>query len=384
MGHRGRIILIAVVAVVVVLFLSAQGIVGFYTDYLWFDAIGFSGLFTGIIAAKIVLAAIFTVAFAALLFVNLLVADRLAPDVREPGPEEQFIERYQQLLGRRKVLAYLGVSVLFGLVAGVPVSGQWRSWLLFVNAKSFGITDPQFGADVGFYVFRLPFLTFVLDWLFAALVIILVITTVAHYLNGGIRLQVQGQRVTPQVKLHLSILLAALALLRAAGYWLQQYELTTSTRGVVDGAAYTDVNAQLPAIRLLALISVVAAVLLIANVWRRGWRLPIIAVGLWALVATVAGTAYPAFVQRFVVQPAESRREAPFIDRNIEATKAAMGLSEVEEVDYEIAAEADVAELEAQSESLGNVRSTTLGSSSRMLRTVASLAAMAASVGSGV
>jgi uncharacterized protein len=300
-GNRGRVIIISAVALVVVLFLSAQGIAGFYTDYLWFDSIGFTDPFIGIIAARFVLAGIFTLTFAAMLFVNLVVADRLAPDIREPGPEEQFIERYQQLLGRRKVLAYLGVAVLFGLVAGVPVSGQWNAWLLFVNAKSFGISDPQFGADVGFYVFRLPFLSFVVDWLFAALVIILVITAVAHYLNGGIRLQVQGQRVTPQVKLHLSILLAALALLRAGGYWLQQYELTTSTRGVVDGAAYTDVNAQLPAIRLLALISVVAAVLLIANVWRRGWRLPIIAVGLWAVVATIAGTAYPTFVQRFVV-----------------------------------------------------------------------------------
>jgi uncharacterized protein len=354
-GNRGRVIIISAVALVVVLFLSAQGIAGFYTDYLWFDSIGFTDLFIGIIAARFVLAAIFTLTFAAMLFVNLVVADRLAPDIREPGPEEQFIERYQQLLGRRKVLAYLGVAVLFGLVAGVPVSGQWNAWLLFVNAKSFGISDPQFGADVGFYVFRLPFLSFVVDWLFAALVIILVITAVAHYLNGGIRLQVQGQRVTPQVKLHLSILLAALALLRAGGYWLQQYELTTSTRGVVDGAAYTDVNAQLPAIRLLALISVVAAVLLIANVWRRGWRLPIIAVGLWAVVATIAGTAYPTFVQRFVVQPAESRREAPFIERNIEATKAAMGLSEVEEIPYQVGP-ADLDALEAQSESLANVR----------------------------
>ncbi len=166
--------------------------------------------------------------------------------------------------------------------------------------------------------------------------IVLIITAVAHYLNGGIRLQVQGRRVTPQVKLHLSVLLAFLALFKAAGYWLQQYKLTTSTRGVVDGATYTDVNAQLPAIKLLFLISLLAAVLLIINVWQRGWRLPVIAVGLWGLVAVVAGAAYPAFVQRFQVQPAESTKEQPYIVRNIAATRAAMNLDNVEVVPYQL------------------------------------------------
>ena len=214
----------------------------------------------------------------------------------------------------------------------MPVSSQWKDWLLFTHSVPFGQKDAEFGIDIGFYVFKLPFLTFIVDWLFAATVIVLIITAVAHYLNGGIRLQVQGRRVTPQVKLHLSVLLAFLALFKAAGYWLQQYKLTTSTRGVVDGATYTDVNAQLPAIKLLFLISLLAAVLLIINVWQRGWRLPVIAVGLWGLVAVVAGAAYPAFVQRFQVQPAESTKEQPYIVRNIAATRAAMNLDNVEVV----------------------------------------------------
>ena len=133
-------------------------------------------------------------------------------------------------------------------------------------------------------------------------------------------MQTPGQRVTPQVKAHLSVLLAALALLKGVAYWLQRYELTFSTRGFVNGAGYTDVKAQLPAINLLILISFGAAVLLIVNIWRRGWVLPVIAVGLWAFVAVVAGAAYPAFIQRFQVEPAESTKELPYIARNIEAT----------------------------------------------------------------
>ena len=140
----------------------------------------------------------------------------------------------------------------------------------------------------------LPFLTFVVDWLFASFVIILIVTAVAHYLNGGIRLQVAAPAG------HAAGQAPPLGAARPCSPWsrrpatgCQRYELTTSTRGVVDGATYTDVNAQLPALNLLILISLLAAVLLIINIWRRGWRLPVIAVGLWALVAVVAGTVVP-------------------------------------------------------------------------------------------
>ena len=187
------------------------------------------------------------------------------------------------------------------------------------------------------------------------MVIILIVTAVAHYLNGGIRLQVQGQRVTPQVKAHLSVLLALLAILRAVGYWLERYSLLTSDRGFVDGATYTAVKAELPAINLLFLISILAAVLLVVNIWQRGWRLPIIAVGLWGLVAIVAGTIYPAFVQRFVVQPAESEREKPYITRNIEATRAALGLDKVQTEPYKVDS-LDVTELPANADNLRSVR----------------------------
>ncbi len=358
-SHRGRIILIAIVVLLFALFLSARGIAGFYTDYLWYDSLGFGKVFRSLLLSRVLLAVIFTLLFATLLVVNLWVADRLAPRVRQPGPEEQFLERYQQMLrGRRAWFARITVSLLFGLIAGVPVASQWKDWILFTNATSFGVNDPLFKVDVGFYVFRLPFLTFVVDWLFASMVIILIVTAVAHYLNGGIRLQVQGQRVTPQVKAHLSVLLALLAVLRAVGYWLQRYELLSSSRGFVDGASYTEVKAELPAINLLFLISILAAVLLVVNIWQRGWRLPVIAVGLWGLVALVAGTIYPAFIQRFVVQPAESEREKPYIERNITATRAALNLSDatVKSSNFKVGTVDAPIDLPASKDNLQNVR----------------------------
>jgi uncharacterized protein len=328
-SNRGRTILIIAVVAVFVLLTSLRGIARFYTDYLWFDSLGQSGVWRGVLGAKVVLAVLFIAVFFVLAWVNLLIADRIAPPFRLSGPEDELLERYHDLVSERSGWVRGSVAGVLALIAGSGVSAEWNSWLLFTNGGDFGVTDQQFGRDVGFYVFRLPFLSFVVDWLFASLLIVIIVTTVAHYLNGGIRVQPPSPRVTPQVKAHLSVLLAALALVKAADYWLQRFELTVSSRGVVDGATYTDVQAQLPALNLLVLISLAAAVLFVANIFRRGWTLPVLAVGLWVFVAVVVGGIYPQYVQRFRVQPNESAKERPYIERNIEATRAALNLSEV-------------------------------------------------------
>lgn len=333
-SNRGRIILVVALVAAFAFFTSLRGIAGVYTDYLWFDALDLSEVWTGVVGAQIVLASIFIGLFFVLMFLNLWVADRLAPRFRPTGPEEELLERYHDVVAPRANLVRAGISLVFALIAGAGTASQWNSWILFRNRIDFGVDDPQFGMDVGFYVFQLPFLSFLTSWLFAAFIIILIVTAAAHYVNGGIRVQISGERVTPQVKAHLSVLLGILALVRAAGYWLDRFELTFSTRGAVDGASYTDVNAQLPAIQLLLLISLFAAGLFLYNIRRRGWVLPVVAVGLWAFVSIVMAGIYPAFIQRFQVDPAESTREAPYIERNMTATRAAMGLDDVEVRDF--------------------------------------------------
>ena len=207
------------------------------------------------------------------------------------------------------------------MIAGAGAAGEWNEYLLFRNHRRFGIKDPQFDKDIGFYVFQLPFLSWVVGWLFAAFVIVFIVTAVAHYLNGGIRVQTPFQRVTPQVKAHLSVLLGVLALVKAAGYYLQQFSLSTSTRGTVDGPTYTDVHAQLPAIRLLLVISLSplrcssttsfgAAGCCRCSVWACGRS------SRWS-----PARSFPAFIQKFRVEPSESSKERPYIERNIEATQ---------------------------------------------------------------
>jgi hypothetical protein len=266
------------------------------------------------------------------------------------------IERYHELIGGRVGVIRVAISALLALIAGAGVSSEWNSWLLFTHAQDFGIEDPQFGTDIGFYVFRLPFLTFLVGWLFAALLIVLIVTAVAHYLNGGIRMSVQHNRVTPQVKAHLSVLLGLLALVKAVGYWLQRFELTTSTRGFVDGAGYTDIEAHLPAIQVLMWIMVAAFVLFIVNIWRRGWALPIIGILSWAIVAVVAGAIYPQVIQRVEVEPNEPEKEAPYIARNIEATTAAMGLEEIEVTPFDLETDPDAIDLAENRDTVENIR----------------------------
>lgn len=325
--------LAVVAAALIIIALSLRGIAGFYTDYLWFDALDRTDVWGTVLGAKVVLTLIFFGVFFALLWLNLFIADRSAPPMRIPGPEEELLARYHDAVSGRTGLVRAGVSFFFALLAAAGVQSQWEEWLLFVNRQDFGVNDPQFDTDIGFYLFQLPFLSYVVDWAFAAFVIIFILTVIAHYLNGGIRMAVTtGERTTASVKVHLSAILAVLAVIRAGDYWLSRYELTVSRRGVVDGALYTDVNAQLPALYLLIAISLSAVVLLVFNLRQRGWTLPIIAVGLWAFVAIVMGGIYPAFVQRFQVEPNETSREVEFTQRNIDATREAYGLVPDEDI----------------------------------------------------
>ncbi len=227
---RWRVAIILAVVLLVVLLFSLRGIAGFWTDYLWFHEIGYGSVWSRLISARFVPALVFTAVFFVAVLVNLTVADRIAPQY-VPTAQEDLAERYRRVMAPYAGRLRIGVSVLFALIAGSVASGKWREWLLFRNSVSFGVKDPQFHKDVGYYIFKLPFYELAYSWIFGSLIVIFIVTTLAHYLNGGIRVQGPFQRVSPQVKVHLSVLLALIALTRAWGYWLERFALTTSTRG---------------------------------------------------------------------------------------------------------------------------------------------------------
>ena len=330
---RGRIIFSAIVGLVLLLLFSAKGLAGFFVNVLWFNSVGRSDVYWGILRSKTELVVIFTLGAFIVFWVNMMLADRLAPLTLPNTPEDQTVMRIREATAKSRGKLRIALALVISLMLGLPASAAWQDWLMFRHRQAFAVGDPQFKANVGFYVFRLPFAQFVVAWTFGALVLLIIVTTAFHFINGSIRPQDRVQRVTPQAKVHLSVLLAGGTLLRAANYWLSKYDLTSSERGVVRGALYTDVNAQLPALNLMILVSLAVTALLLWNIRQRGWRIPVLAVGLWVVVALVAGTAYPAIIQRFVVQPNVSTRELPYIQRNIEATKAALGIAKVERVE---------------------------------------------------
>ncbi|HVW33478.1 MAG TPA: UPF0182 family protein [Acidimicrobiia bacterium] len=352
-----RILLIVLAAVLAVLLVSLRGIAGFYTDYLWFKELGYTDVWRGLLVAKALPTVVFTVVFFLLILGNLIIADRLQPRFRPAGPEEELVERYRQFIGPYAGRVRLAVAAFLAVVAASGLTSQWNAWILFRHRVPFGGKgDAQFGADIGFYVFTLPFLRFIFEWTFAALVIVLLVTAVAHYLNGGIRVQGPLQRVTPQVKAHLSVILGAMALLKAFGYWLQRFELNFSSRGVVQGASYTDVKAELPALNMLIVISVAAALLFFVNRWLKGWVLPIIAVGLWSFVSVVIGGIYPTVIQKASVEPNELQKESRYIQRNINATRAAFGLDRVTEKDFSYQENLTGATINANQGTIGDAR----------------------------
>ena len=342
---------------VLALVVSARGIAGLYTDWLWFGSLGLRGVWTQVLGTKLGLGLAAGLVFAALLIPNLWLARRGG---RVGGPPDDPVAMARQVVTRRPVLSHAAVALVVAVPFGSAALGAWNEWILFSNHVPFGVQDPLFKVDVGFYVFQLPFLSFLTNWLFGAMIVITIATAAAYYLWGGIGVVTTAEapsiRLTGRTKAHLSLLLAAIALVKAGNYVLDRYDLTRSTRGVVDGASYTDVTAELPALNLLIVISVVAAGLLVFNIRRRGWGLPIIAVGLWFFVAFVVGTLYPAALQRFRVEPAESTREAKYIGRNIEATRSAMGLDDVEVRPFDYDEELSAGGLQENAETIRNVR----------------------------
>ncbi len=349
---RAALITVGLFFLVVVVF--GRAIASFYVDALWHDGLGRDDVFWGQIWAKLTLFVIFFVVFVTLAGVNLYAADRTAP-TSFPANVHPYVERFHEVFGHRLRLVRYGTAVVLAFMLALPAVSKWQDWLLYRNSQSFGIKDPQFGIDVGFYVFELPFISFAVDWLFAALVIVLLLTIVAHLLNGGVLFTSSTPSVRAGTKAHLAVLLAILAAVKAADYWLARYELTNERRGFVQGATYTVVKAQLPALMLLVLVALLTAGLYLSTIRTNKWRLPVVASALWLVMMIVGGAVYPALVQSLIVKPNQGEREAPYIARNVEATRAAMGIGDVTTTDVEFA-RLTAADVEANLEPLMNVR----------------------------
>jgi len=323
-----------------------------WTDLLWYRSVHFSSVFTTMLWTKVGLFCVFGLLMAGCVGVNIYLAHRLRPPLSAMSVEQQSLDRYRMGLAPYKTRVLLGICAVVGLIAGAVAAGRWQLWLLTTNATSFHTKDPQFHKDVSFYAFHLPWYRFLLGFGFAAVVLSLVAAALVHYLYGGLRITSPGGRATAAATGHLSVLLGVFVSLKAVAYWLDRYGLAVKSSGLKStddwtGLRYVDANAYLPAKTILFCIAVICALLFFATLWRRTWSLPTIGFGLMVLSAILIGGLYPALVQKFQVQPNEAAKEAPYIQKNIDATRAAYGVSDSQVTDYKGTTSASDAALRA-------------------------------------
>ncbi|HWD96008.1 MAG TPA: UPF0182 family protein [Acidimicrobiales bacterium] len=356
-GRLSRRFWIAIIIVVILVgFLSLRNLAVLWTDEMWFSSVGLSNVFSTLFFIKVGLCLTFGAIFFFIMWGNLLLTDRFGARDLSFDPEDEVVRRFQNVVRPYAKRIYAVIALFMGLIAGLNATGQWQSYILFTHYESFHKVDPLFHKDLGFYIFTLPFVSFVITWFLVVLIIALIVTTGFHFLNGGIRTTRATPRVSPRVKAHLSVIGAAIALMKAAGYLIAKWELVNSTNGIVQGGTYTDLHARMPALTILFWLSLAAAAILLYNVRLRGWSLPAVAVGLWAFVALVIGVLYPTFLQALKVSPNQESLEAPYIQRNIDATRSAYGLDKVANYPFGGSTTVTDSQVKADMPTLNNIR----------------------------
>ena len=329
---------------------------GFYADWLWFKSVSFTSVWTTVLSTKVFLFIVAGLLTSSIILLNIIIAYKRRPLYVPLSIEADNLERYRAQIEPIKRWVVIALAAGLFYFAGTSGSAMWETWLLFKNSTSFGVKDPQFNMDISFFAFRLPFYQTVIAWAISTLVLAIIASAVVHYLYGGIRLQVQEDRTTVAARVQLSVLLGGVVLMKAVAYWFDRYHLALKESKLITGLTYTDVNATLPAKAILAAIAVVCALLFFANIVRRSWVLPAAGTALLVISSVLIAGIYPGAIQQFQVKPSESSKEAPFIQRNIDATRDAYGLSDVVVSDYQATLTTSAGQLTKDAATIANIR----------------------------
>ena len=328
---RARALVITGV-VLVVAFFTLTTFASIYTDRLWYDEVGYGQVFSTMLWTRIGLFLVFGLFMGAAVAVNMYLAYRFRPLFRVPGSDGS-VDRYRDAVTPIRTWLLAGVATVVGIFAGTSALGNWRTFLLWRHAQPFGEEDAYFNKDIGFYVFSLPWWHYVVDFVMAAAVVAILATAVVHYLYGGIRLQVQHDRLSGAAQVQFSVLLGLFVLAKGVDYYLDRFDLVTNDNNLFTGMNYTGENALLPARNILMGVALICAILFFLNIWRRTWQLPSVGLALLVLSAILLGMIWPAIVQNFQVKPTEADKEESYIQENIDATRTAYDIADVEPED---------------------------------------------------
>ena len=334
------------------LFVATNVAKSLYVDFLWFDSVEFASNFRRVLAARALLFVVGTLITLVVLGFNIWLARRLAPQ----GFEESFIEDVDPDAIRRVVsVVMIAMTLFLAIIFGAVAAGSWETVLSWWFAVDFGVNDPAFNRDVSFYMFDLPALHFFQGWVLSLLVVSALGAGSVYALTYSLqRFELQVPR---GMRIHVSVLVGLILLVIAIGTYLSVFDLATSRLGIVTGATYTDINARLPVRYAIIFLGAFAGLATIANsVLSGSWRVPAFAIGLWVVAGIVGGFVYPSFVQSFQVDPNEIEKEELYIARNIDMTRLAWGLNEIEVTTFPADPAVTEEEIAANEATLSNIR----------------------------
>ncbi len=357
LSRRSRVLLIIAAVIVLALLLGAR-LLDTYVDWLWFGEVDARQVFNTMVVTRIVLFFAIGLLVGGSLALSLWIAYRTRPVFVPVSGADDPLARYRSAVVGRIRLFGIGIPLVTGLIAGATGEGDWQRIQLFLHGTSFGQTDPEFGNDIGFYAFTLPFYQWLLGWLFVAVTISFIGALIAQYLFGGIRLAGRGGQLAGSARVQLAVTAGLFVLLKAVEYYFDRYNLLFSDRNapLFYGATYTDLNAVLPAKLILLCISAICAVAFFAGAFLRNIQLPAIALVLLILSGVLVGVAWPAILEQFSVKPNANQKEALSISRNMDATKSAFGLNNVQYEDYTGTGQATASDISTDVTTVPNIR----------------------------
>jgi len=322
------------IGILLILMLLWRGI-ELVTDWFWFQEVGYEAIFTVTFVTQMKVAALFGVAFFIIFYLNLFLANRFSSRGYWVDRNELIhIPPWEAGNSPLGPLILFG-SLLFSLIAALRGSAQWEGYLRFFNSTPFGVSDPLFNKDIGFYVFQFPFLKYLYGWLMAVLILATIATALIYFVRRSFQfLPPRTLRIAPATRTHLAILVASIFFVGTWGVWLELYQILFTKRGVVFGPGYTEVTTQLWILKLLMGVTVFCGLTILFLVFRRDWRLPAVGIAAFFAVIIIGRGIYPSVVQRFIVVPNEIVLERPFLEKNIKYTRMAYRLDSVEDREF--------------------------------------------------
>ncbi len=354
---RKRSPLVISIGIVVLLGIILGSISGVYTDVLWFDQLGYLTVFTTQIQAQFAIFAVTSVITGVLVWLNIYLAWRSRPVY---ATSNDFFGRdlgeFRDSLDKVRRRLFLFVPIVVGAFFGFAQSQDWEKVMQFLNHSYTGVLDKQFKLDIGFYLFDLPFYVDLIAFALVLLILTVVPTLIVHLLYGGIKFNGRASTFSKAARIQLAVLAAVFMVVLGLSIWIGQYETMTSASGLYTGATYSDVNASIPAAQILTAIAFVVALLYLSVAVIAKWRLAVLGTALMLVCAVLLGGAWPGLVQTFQVVPNERTLEAEFINRNLEATKAAYGLDDVQQIQYDAKTTATAGALKADAQTAAQIR----------------------------